>query len=321
MPRKPRIHFPGALYHVIARGNRREKIFRSEKDYQLYLSFLNEYKDRYGFSLYAYALMPTHIHLLLEVGEVPLSRLMQNLQFRYTRNFNIKYKNYGHLFQGRYKAILCEKDSYLLELSAYIHLNAVRAGLVNDPIKYRWCSYRSYIREGKGNLVKRNFLLAQFSDKKKVAIKEYEHFVKARIGQGHRKDLYALKDQRFLGHDTFVEQVHRRFNEEPSFFYTISIDEIVSEVSSALTISPDLFYSPTRNRQGALGRSIVGYVGRKVGGHQLKGIAEHFHRDPVVISQGIKRLENRLNEGKGIAKTIMSIEKSLTQKSSREILI
>ena len=322
MPRKPRIHFPGALYHVIARGNRGEKIFRNEKDYQLYLRFLSEYKDRYGFSLYAYTLMPNHIHLLIEVNEVPLSRLMQNLQFRYTRNFNIKYKNYGHLFQGRYKAILCEKDSYLLELSAYIHLNAVRAGLVNDPINYRWCSYRSYIRKEKdNNLVERNFLLSQFSDKKKVAIKEYEHFVKARIGQGHRKDLYALKDQRFLGHDTFVEQVHRRFNEEPSFFYTISIYEIVSEVSSALTISPDLFYSPTRNRQGAMGRSIVGYVGRKVGGHQMKGIAEHFHRDPVAISQGIKRLEKRLNEGKGLAKTIMRVEKSLTQKNSREILM
>jgi len=321
MPRKPRIHFPGALYHVIARGNRREKIFRSKKDYQLYLSFLSEYKDRYGFSLYAYTLMSNHVHLLIEVGEAPLSRIMQNLQFRYTRNFNIKYKNYGHLFQGRYKAILCEKDSYLLELSTYIHLNAVRAGLVKDPINYQWCSYRSYIREDKDNLVERDFILSQFSDKKKVAIKEYEHFVKARIGQGHREDFYELKDQRFLGEDTFVEHVHRRFNEEPSFFYDISIGEIVSEVSSALNISIDLLYTSTRNRQGALGRSIVGYLGRKLGGHQIKGIAEHFNRDPVVISQGIKRLESKLNEGKVLAKTMIGIEKSLIQKSSRKILI
>jgi putative transposase len=321
MPRKPRIHFPGALYHVIARGNRREKIFRSKKDYQLYLSFLSEYKDRYGFSLYAYTSMPNHVHLLIEVGEAPLSRIMQNLQFRYTRNFNIKYKNYGHLFQGRYKAILCEKDSYLLELSAYIHLNAVRAGLVKDPINYQWCSYRSYVREDKDNLVERDFILSQFSDKKKVAIKEYEHFVKARIGQGHREDFYELKDQRFLGQDTFVEHVHRRSNEEPSFFYDISIGEIVSEVSSALNISIDLLYTSTRNRQGALGRSIVGYLGRKLGSHQIKGIAEHFNRDPVVISQGIKRLESKLNEGKVLAKTMIGIEKSLIQKSSHKILI
>jgi len=321
MPRKPRIHFPDAFYHVIARGNRREKIFRSKKDYQLYLNFLSEYKDRYGFSLYAYTLMPNHIHLLIEVGEVPLSRIMQNLQFRYTRNFNIKYKNYGHLFQGRYKAILCEKDSYLLELSAYIHLNAIRAGLVKDPINYQWCSFRSYLREEEDNLVERDFILAQFSNKKKVAIKEYERFVKGHIGQGHREDFYGLKDQRFLGQDTFIEYVHRRLNEEPCFLYDISLGEIVSEVSSVLNISTDLFYTPTRNRQGALGRSIVGYLGIKLGGHQIKVTAEHFSRDPVVISQGIKRLESKLNKVEGFAKTMISIETSLIQKSSSKILI
>jgi putative transposase len=95
MARKPRIHFPGAFYHVIVRGNRREKIFHDNEDYQRYLSFLSEYKDRYGFFLYAYALMPNHVHLLIEVATFPLSRIMQNLQFRYTRNFNIKYKKSG----------------------------------------------------------------------------------------------------------------------------------------------------------------------------------------------------------------------------------
>jgi len=321
MPRKPRIHFPGALYHVIARGNRREKIFRDEKDYQLYLDFLREYKDHYGFYLYAYTLMPNHVHLLIEVGQYPLSGLMQNLQFRYTRNFNIKYKNYGHLFQGRYKAILCEKDSYLLELSAYIHLNAVRAGLVNDPIKYRWCSYRSYVRERKDDLVERDLLLAQFSANKNVAVREYERFVKGRMGQGHREDFYELKDQRFLGEEAFVDNVHRQLNQEPPFLYDISLGQIVSEVSLALHLPTDLLYSLTRNRQGALGRAVTGYVGRKLGGYQIKATAEHFHRDPVVISQGIKRLENKLKEEKGFVKAVADIEQSLIQKSRRKILI
>jgi putative transposase len=321
MARKPRIHFPGALYHVIARGNRRERIFRDEKDYQLYLKFLREYKDHYGFYLYAYTLLPTHVHLLIEVGDYPLSRLMQNLQFRYTRNFNIKYKNYGHLFQGRYKAILCERDSYLLELSAYIHLNALRAGLVEDPIKYRWCSYRSYVRANKDDLVERDFLLAQFSQNKKVAMKEYERFVKGRMGQGHREDLYELKDQRFLGEEEFVEDVHRQLSEELPFVYDISLGHIVSEVSSALHLPTDLLYTLTRNRQGALGRAVTGYVGRKLGGYQMKAIAAHFHRDPVATSQGIKRLENKLREEKGFGKTVSDIEQSLIRKSSRKILI
>ena len=119
MARKPRIQFPGAFYHVIARGNGGQKIFRDFQDYELYLSFLREYKVRFGFLLYAYALMPAHIHFLLEMKETPLSKLMQVLQFRYTRNFNIKYKKWGHLFQGRYKAIRCDKDSYFLERCYY----------------------------------------------------------------------------------------------------------------------------------------------------------------------------------------------------------
>ena len=106
-----------------------------------------------------------------------------------------------------------------------------------------------------------------------------------------------------------------------TYVYDISLGEIVSGVSSALNISADLSYSPTRNRQGALGRAVAGYLGRKLGGYQVKVIAAHFNRDPVVISQGMKRLEERLVEGKGFVKTIISIEKSLVLKSNGKKLI
>jgi putative transposase len=115
MPRKPRVHFPGALYHVIVRGNKGQKVFRREAEFNLYLRLLGEYKETFGFVIFAYTLMPTHVHLPVEAKGKPLSGLMQRLQFRYTRNYNIRYKTWGHLFQGRYKAILCEKDSYLVE--------------------------------------------------------------------------------------------------------------------------------------------------------------------------------------------------------------
>ncbi len=119
MARKPRVHFPTALYHVIARGNQRQAIFLDEKDFRTYLSFLAEYKTKHSFHLYAYALMKSHLHLLMAVEETPLSKIMQILQFRYTRYFNKRYRKVGHLFQGRYKAILCDKDAYLLELVRY----------------------------------------------------------------------------------------------------------------------------------------------------------------------------------------------------------
>ena len=313
MARKPRVHFPGALYHVIARGNRRQEIFIDNQDYERYLNFLKEYKEKYDFILYAYALMPNHVHLLIEVREAPLSRLMQSLQFRYTRNFNIKYKTWGHLFQGRYKAILCQKDSYFLELSAYIHLNPVRAGLIEKPLEYPWSSYRFYLKGGGQSLIDPDFLLMQFSRSKVAARRGYANFVKARILQGHRKDLYDLKDQCFLGTEEFVEDIQKWLNDKPASVYEISLKEIVSEVGSVLHIPGELFYGSSRNRQGALGRSVVGYLARNLSGYRIKTVADYFNRDPVVISNGIKRLEARVREDKDIANAVNVLKEALTR--------
>ena len=313
MGRRARIHFAGAFYHVIARGNRGQKIFREDGDYRLYLKFLKEYKDRFGCCLYAYALMPAHVHLLVETGATALSKVMQVLQFRYTRNFNIKYRKWGHLFQSRYKAILCERDSYLLELSAYLHLNPVRAGLVDDPSKYPWSSYPSYMSKEIGSLVDRDFLFSRFSGKRGVARREYEKFVKSRMGQGRRDDFYELKEQRFLGPNEFVEDIHRRIKEEPALVYDLGIGEIVSAVGSMFGITRGNFYSFRRSRQGALGRSVAAFLGKKWGGHAFKEFAEHFKRDPVVISKGVRGVEKRLEEDRPFARSIGMIEKTLTQ--------
>jgi putative transposase len=320
MARKPRIHFTGALYHVISRGNRGQVIFPDEGDYELYRRFLREYKKRYSFFIYAYALMPNHVHLLVEVIDTPLSRLMQALQLRYTRSFNIKYRKSGHLFQGRYKAILCERDAYLLELSAYIHLNPVRAGLVNDPMDYRYTSYGVYVKGEEDELVDTGFVLAQFSDTRDSAVRGYGRFVNDRIDQGHRKEFYEVRDQRFLGEDGFVEQVSRGHGEEDPFIYDITIVEIVSAVSSVLEISPDLIYSGSRNRQGALGRAVVGYVGRRLAGHRVKAVAVHFHRDPVAITQGMQKLEVRLQKDRAFQGVVKGIEETLTRGRKKKYL-
>ena len=321
MAGKPRVHFPGALYHVIARGNKGQKVFREDSDYHLYLRLLSDYKDRYGFLLHAYVLMPTHVHLLIEVGEVPLSRMMQSLQFRYTRNYNLRHQSWGHLFQGRYKAILCEKDSYFLELSAYIHLNPVRSGFVKEPAQYKWSSYRCYLKEGKGCPVDTDFLLVQFSNQKPTARREYDLFTRSRINQGHRKDLYELRDQRFLGSDEFIENIHRNLKEKYSFIYDLSIQEAISVVSLVLKVPTDLFYSVTRNRQGAWGRAVVGYLVRRFGGYSIREIAEYFERDPVVISQGVRRVEQRLREDAMFSSTMTGLQETMTHGKKPKILI
>src|SRR5688500_8460786 len=145
--RKPRVEFEGALYHVIVRGNHRRDIFRDESDRVTYLKRIEHYRERYSCIVYAYVLMSNHVHLLIETGAVGLSKIMQGIQFSYTQRYNRRHGAVGHLFQGRYKAILCDRDAYLLELVRYIHLNPARMKDPQNPWKYRWSSHRAYVGE------------------------------------------------------------------------------------------------------------------------------------------------------------------------------
>lgn len=151
MARKPRIHYPGALYHVIVRGNNQETIMYNDMHKNKYLSIVARYKEKLGFMLYAFCILDNHAHLLIEVQDVPLSQIMQRIQQVYTQWFNHRHDRTGHVFQQRYKAMLCNKESYLLEVIRYIHNNPVRANL-DDGIEYRWSSHVYYVGIKKATL-------------------------------------------------------------------------------------------------------------------------------------------------------------------------
>ena len=137
MARKPRVEFEGAFLYVIARGNQRQKIFRDDRDRLYYLKRVEHYRERYRFIVYAYVLMSNHVHLLLETGKIPLSKVLQGIQFTYSQYYNRRYRTVGHLFQGRYKTIICDRDAYLLGLVRYIHLNPARIKNPEDLAGYR----------------------------------------------------------------------------------------------------------------------------------------------------------------------------------------
>jgi REP element-mobilizing transposase RayT len=223
MARKPRIHFPGALYHVIARGNRRQGVFLDEKDLQRFLTYLSDCKKRFPFRLYAYALLKNHLHLLIEVEETPLSRIMQTLLFAYASYFNRRYGEVGHLFQGRHKAILCDKDAYLLELVRYIHLNPVRANIVKRPEDYEWTGHLSYLGRGAQGLIDEGFVLDQFGEKRPSARQRYRRFVWEGARSGHDESYYQVKDQRYLGEEDFIDRVERERKEPESWVYDVSV--------------------------------------------------------------------------------------------------
>jgi REP-associated tyrosine transposase len=149
MARRLRVEYPGALYHVVARGNEQRAVFRDDADRERYLARLAHYQARFGFRVYAYCLMTNHVQLAIETREVPLSRIMLGSQGSYTQSLNRRHRRVGHLSQGRYKALLVQKDRYLLALVRYIHENPLHARMVARASDYLWFSDRSY-RKGQG---------------------------------------------------------------------------------------------------------------------------------------------------------------------------
>lgn len=184
MARQLRITYPGAFYHVTSRGNERKAVFKSVKDKEKFLEYLESASERYNAVIHIYCLMDNHYHLLLETPSGNLSRIMAHINGAYTNYFNTKRQRSGHLFQGRFKALLVEADEYAKELSRYIHLNPVRAKMCDLPEDYKWSSYLSYVGKGKTpEWLKRDFILGFFGKKLTNAQKGYRDFVSKLIGQ------------------------------------------------------------------------------------------------------------------------------------------
>jgi REP element-mobilizing transposase RayT len=300
MARKLRIEFPGAFYHVITRGNNRQRIFADDADYQFFLERLNFYKERFQFILYAYALMPNHVHLLIETDKINLSRIMQALQFTYTQKFNRRHKKVGHLFQGRYKAILCQKESYLLELIRYITQNPVRAKLVKRPIDWRWSSFYDLIRLKDGHVVSAKEVLNIFGKHPVRAV----NALQAHVNNGeadHNESYYKLKDQRILGDDDFTDEVLKTGDANVGDFeyYNVKIDDVVKMVASCMDIGENRIKSVTRERLGARARGVVAYICKTMCDKTAKEVGKYFDRSEPVLSEAIKRIESELAEDEG----------------------
>ncbi|MFH0784056.1 MAG: transposase, partial [Pseudomonadota bacterium] len=212
MARPLRLQYPGACYHVTSRGNEKKPIFRNQKDREKFLAYLESAVVRYGAIIHVWCLMGNHYHLFLETPTGNLSQIMRHINGAYTTYFNVKWKRTGHLFQGRYKAILVEADQYAAELSRYIHLNPVRAGIVDTPERYLWSSYRSYIGQNTPPAwLKTEFILGYFDGKTAGAKNEYKDFVEERLTSEYDSPLLATVASTLLGNVEFVRDVTVRY--------------------------------------------------------------------------------------------------------------
>jgi REP element-mobilizing transposase RayT len=209
MTRPLRIEYPGAFYHITSRGDRREAIFDDDEDMRLFLRVLSEVVGRFNWLCYAYCLMDNHYHLLVETPDENLSRGMRQLNGVYTQASNRRHSRTGHLFAGRFKGILVDKEHYFLELTRYVVLNPQRAGMVNAPHEWLWSSYQSMVGDVPApGWLAMDGLLAHFGRERAAAQQRYRQFVSDGIGMGRMWS--DLRQQIYLGDEQFVERVQAK---------------------------------------------------------------------------------------------------------------
>jgi REP element-mobilizing transposase RayT len=208
MARPIRLEFSGAIYHVTARGDRREAIYDDDEDRVLFLDWLGVVATEFNWVCHAYCLMSNHYHLVIETPDGNLSKGMRQLNGVFTQISNRRHRRSGHLFQGRYKAILIDADSYLMELTRYVVLNPVRAGMVTEAGDWPWSSYLATIGASAApEWLATDGLLAQFGKRRATAVKRYMEFVAAGVG---KEPIWRhLNRQVFLGSDTFIERAQK----------------------------------------------------------------------------------------------------------------
>ncbi|HCL80864.1 MAG TPA: hypothetical protein DHW81_01105 [Nitrospiraceae bacterium] len=294
MARKTRIEFEGVFYHVITRGNQRQKAFKHEDDFRKYLEALAKYKEKYGFALYAYVLISNHVHLLVETGEVPLSKILQGINQSYTMYYNKRYRTVGHLFQGRYKAILCDRDDYLLALLKYIHLNPMRAKIA-APGEYEWSSHSSYVgRESKDSFVDAEKVLKLFSENKTAARKLYRAYMEDTAVSIEKEDVYATVDQRILGDEEFVERVREKSagsikGQKRARAY--SLPEIAEAVEEIYWVGLKEIRQRGKARRLTAAKKMISLVASEYG-YKNKEVAEYIRNDPMVVTRHLKERAN-----------------------------
>jgi len=277
MARPLRLELAGGLYHVTSRGDRREAIFLNDADRLVWLEVFAQTCKRFNWICHAWCLMDNHYHIVVETIEGNLAQGMRHLNGVYTQTFNRTHKRVGHVFQGRYKAIIVEKDGYLLELARYVVLNPLRAGMVKDIADWHWSSYAAMLgTQAAPEWLQTDWILGQFSSQRRRAINLYIDFVRAGVGLPSVWE--QLSGQVFLGSDRFLKRMQ-----------AMSDKATIGEIPRAQRrpVAKPLDYYQTKHRD-AKAAMIAAYA---TGDYTLQAIADHFGVHYATVSRAVKKGE------------------------------
>ena len=315
MGRPLRVEYAGAVYHITSRGNEKRAIFLEDEDRVELLEKLKDYHDRFGILIHSYVLMDNHYHLILETPRGNLLRVMHGLNGGYTGYFNRKYGRVGHLFQGRYRGILVEKETYLIPLSRYVHLNPVRAGVVENPEEYPWSSYRGFIGRGKKEeWVEYSGILSEFGRDQTRARRGYRKYVEEGLSQEAQSPLGGLRGGLVLGGEAFVEKIKgmlggkrisREVPERRRLIKVPSPEEVIRAVAKAFGVKGGEIQSK-RSRWNTARKAAMylcqrycgvgnAEVGKIFGGIHYSGVTKASERLREEMTSD-KKLVNLMNE-------------------------
>ena len=306
MARPLRIEFDGAFYHVTSRGDERKEIFKTVSDRQQFLSYLSSATTRYGAVIHCYCMMANHYH----TPHGNLSQIMRHINGAYTTYYNVKRHHAGHLFQGRYKAIVVEADQYALELSRYIHLNPVRAGIVEAPEHYRWSSYSSYVgNEQPPPWLDVDFVQGMFNSPELPARQQrYREFIEDLIGKQYDSPLQHTVASTILGSSDFVEAIIADYLEQgierPDLPALRALNRRFA-VENIIAKTQELVDDPKLAREVAL------HMCHRYSGEMLKRIGAHFGLGDSAVVKASTRLEARLNSEAALSDMVKEILRSL----------
>ena len=278
MPRQPRAHIDNAFYHVLARGNNKEEIFYRPEDFRTYLSILDFFGQKHGFLLHAFVLMPNHVHLLIQVGTSPLSTLMHRVQQTYTQEFNRRYSRVGHIFQGRFKALLVEDDSYLLTLIRYIHLNPVRAAIAVNPEDYPWTSHGHYAT-GKGpGRVHTDFVLKVLASFGVESIQDFDLLL-----CNEAQD--TANGREIVRSDPYKAPIEMQFS------------AVLRAVAEATGVSPTRITGTGRDRTASRARHLLSYFAIHQANLKVSTLSRMLGCSSTAVTLAINKITERLDSG------------------------
>ena len=318
MPRQARLDAPGVLHHVMGRGIEQGLIFRDDHDREDFIRRLSELASKQAWSIYAWALMPNHVHLLLRTGKTPLYRNMRTLMSGYAGYFNRRHNRHGHLFQNRYKSIVCEEETYFLELVRYLHLNPLRSKIVKDLNaldSYKYTGHSAIVGTVERKWQDTDEVLGRFSDKRRPAIRLYREFAAAGIEQGQRPELEGggllrsfggwkgvmelrrgrekyRADERVLGSTSFIEGILKEAEiQGEGKSKKVNLKTLINRISKDMGISRESMTGGGRNREVTRARAVLSYAWVRYLGRSGHDLAKALGVSPQAIYASSSRVE------------------------------